>query len=391
MNTSTNSAVAFALTTLITLASGCSGDDAGGGTGGTGGSAGSSGNAGSSGSAGVGGTAGIVPPSDGPSCAGLEKCSAGDSPQSCCDTKYVPGGKFMMGRSLSGNDACPQGMASCHDDELPEHSAEVPPFFLDTFEVTVGRFRKFVDAFQGAPAEGAGAISYVPGSGWQLNFANILPADRTALLSVVSNNPNFTDVPGDFERRPIEVSWETALAFCIWDGGRLPTEAEWEFAAAGGDENRLFPWGDETDALGTRVVMCTYGDPCGQPGGAYCNVLQACSTLPARSLEVGAVLEGAGKYGQLDLADGLTEWVYDKEIPYTTSACSGASCVVVPDSLEATRIRRGAFQGLAPTATVAFPVPYWRGAYRFGSEYDSGTTPWGLGTIRCARDVPAQQ
>ena len=85
---------------------------------------------------------------EGPSCTGGLDCGG----VSCCQNIVVPAGTFPMGRSASGSDAF-----AGSNDEQPEHTVIVASFALDTFEVTVGRFRKFADAFDGTPpAAGAG-------------------------------------------------------------------------------------------------------------------------------------------------------------------------------------------------------------------------------------------
>ena len=86
------------------------------------------------------------------------------------------------------------------------------------------------------------------------------------------------------------MSWYEAFVFCIWDGGRLPTEAEWEYAAAGGNENRLYPWGSA--APDATLVNYGFGD-----------------NTPY--LAVGSKPLGAGRWGQQDLAGGMWEWAFD--------------------------------------------------------------------------------
>jgi formylglycine-generating enzyme required for sulfatase activity len=113
------------------------------------------------------------------------------------------------------------------------------------------------------------------------------------------------------------LNWYIANAFCTWDGGRLPTEAEWNYAAAGGNEQRLYPWGPSEPANDAALAVfdCNYGGN----GDGLC--VDITNIAP-----VGSVTAGNGRWGQADLAGSMAEWVADWwSTPYPQTTCN--NCV----------------------------------------------------------------
>jgi formylglycine-generating enzyme required for sulfatase activity len=262
---------------------------------------------------------------------------------------------------------CGDAGAGCSDEwngggeEVPEHDATVSDFYLDTFAVTVGRFRKFVEQYDGtAPAQDAGAHPLIADSGWQNAWNSELPSTETGLTSNLKcsyiGGQTWTDTAGANEQYPINcVSWYEAFAFCIWDGGRLPTEAEWEYAAAGGSENRLYPWGPEA--------------PDGTPERANMH-----NTANSSFIDVGSYPDGAGRYGQHDLAGSTWEWVLDwyegEWYSGDGNTCNNCSNLNNP------------FYRVARGGSFGNNALYLRSAYRF---YDSPSNRAGSIGFRCAR------
>jgi formylglycine-generating enzyme len=378
---------------------------AGGSVGGAGGSVGGAGGAGGKG--GAGGTeAGTEGGADGPVDAGKDAASskypscAGDlqcNGESCCTSIALAGGTFLQGRATEscgavgcesglGNEGCPNSL-SCSADEQPEHSATVSGFALDKYEVTVGRFRNFFNAYLNnvvsAPgADGGadagsnlGANPHIPGSGWQSDWNQYLPLSQAAFkdkihlkCSDVEAGPNFatwTDAPAGNEDKAITcLSWYEAFAFCIWDGGRLPTESEWEYAAAGGSDNRQYPWG-------SAAPDCTYtnftpGTGCA-PGG-----IQAIAP-------VGSYPLGTGRWGHMDLSGNATEWTLDSLDPYPTVDAAGVTNYAsLPTATNTYAVGRGgSFYYGGDGLRAAYRAGWERGYYR---RDDYG--------VRCARSAP---
>jgi formylglycine-generating enzyme len=277
------------------------------------------------------------------SCAGGLVCpvptaTGGTEKADCCESIALPGGTFPMGRSVdpSANDYCPVD-DDCYASELPQHAVTLSPFGLDRFEATVGRFRKFVDSWDyDPPPVGAGGSANVAGAGWQAAWNASLPGSRAALdsdLSVcqleggppeglgseVPAYSTWTPAPGYGENLPINcVSWYEAFAFCVWDGGRLPTEAEWEFAAANGPAGDLYPWGEATPTPELAVYDCSMdANPCYSLGGG----------LPILPAAVGSLPKGANQWGHRDLAGNMSEWMLDTEQDYTAAPATNPADV----------------------------------------------------------------
>ena len=256
-----------------------------------------------------------APPGDGPpppppSCKGLAATCGASANGNCCEAALVPGTSAGSSfyRSYDGT--------GYNDMGFP---ATVSSYMLDTYEVTVGRFRAFVDAGQGTqaspPVAGAGAHPRLAGSGWNSAWNASLIADRAALMTAVkcsSTYQTWTDAPGANENKPITcVSWYEAMAFCIWDGGYLPTELEWNYAASGGTQQRAYPWSNPTTST---TIDCTYANfRIDSPAGTYC----VDGTTGALNRVGSESPQGDARWGQADLAGNVIEWTLDLYVsPY---------------------------------------------------------------------------
>jgi formylglycine-generating enzyme required for sulfatase activity len=270
-----------------------------------------------------------------------------------------------MGRSDFGNDACPTG-STCGLYEQPEHPVTVSSFALDTFEITVGRFRKFIEFLANnpgwQPAKGAGAHPLIANTGWnQGGWSVVFPgvSELRRQLKCDSNYSVWTDAEGADENRPITcINWYEAFAFCAWDGGRLPTEAEWEYAATGGDDNRPYPWGNQEPD-------CTYA--------TFYNGY-SCAGGSRLTSTVGSTPKGNGRWGQRDLAGNVWEWVLDTASIYSAAEYTDWANLTLGNM----RVMRSG------DAASIHPGSSWiRSTRRYG--YDYATPSATLGS-RCARE-----
>jgi formylglycine-generating enzyme required for sulfatase activity len=236
----------------------------------------------------------------------MSDCGAGG--EDCCASLEVPGGAYYESCTTTPtvDDA---GFT------VPSH---VSSLHLDKYLVTVGRFRSFAAAWKGGagwlPPEGAGKHVHLnggrglansgPGGGYETGWvaaddAYVAPTDANLTnCGVYYPEPNatWTSSPGAHESLPINcVTWQEAYAFCIWDGGFLPGAGEWQYAAAGGEEQRQYPWG--STAPGETSEYAIYGEHyTGNPTGLA---------------PVGFASLGAGRWGQLDLVGEVWEWNLD--------------------------------------------------------------------------------
>jgi formylglycine-generating enzyme required for sulfatase activity len=274
-----------------------------------------------------------------PSCVGLQaKC--GPAPgDSCCTSLAVPGGSFFRDHDVANNPPL------SGDTSAP---ATISSFRLDKYDVTVARFRAFVTAGMGTqahpPAASAGAHAPIPGSGWDSSWNTSLETTTANLIANIkcSSDQTWTDVPvsATDENRPMNcITWYEAMAFCIWDGGYLPTEAEWDYGAQGGNEQRAYPWSSPPGSLTIDSSYTSYcpggGNNCTGDGMLGCTVTDI--------VPVGSLPKGDGRWGHADLAGNLYQWLLDWFAPYTPNCMDCADLTMPTDPSPSRAMRGGAF------------------------------------------------
>lgn len=222
----------------------------------------------------------------------------------------IPGGEFMMGSDAE--DARP--------DEKPSHKVKVSPFLMDATEVTNAEFRAFVNATgyvttaEKTPSKEEIMAQLPPGSP--------APPDELftpgSLVFVTPGNPAeywWKWTPGANWKHPhgpdssidgkddypvVQVSWLDAEAYAQWAGKRLPTEAEWEFAARGGLKGKIYAWGDKDPYQGAAPANIWQGQFPRQDTGA--DGFKGAS--PIKRFKPNG-------YGLFDMTGNVWEWIAD--------------------------------------------------------------------------------
>jgi formylglycine-generating enzyme len=293
----------------------------GGATGGSGGSGalgggpgGDGGTAGGGGNAGVGGNIpaqcdtaiqladGALPMSCPPGGGQSENCGA--LSESCCVTLCVPGGQYTSEPAKEGG--------------APK-TANVSSFFLDKYEVSVGRFMEFVKAGGPKPQAGDGADKVFVGgwrASWSDEFNNSPTGDFNDDVYCTTYDPQDAGT-AQLDRPVTCVHWYWALAFCIWDGGRLPTEAEWMLAASGGDDRR-YAWGNTLNNVTPETAFgCTdTGNP------------SSCTGWPMPWKFFDYATKPAGKFGHVGLTGNVAEFGLD--LVGVTNPVNGGGAATAP-------------------------------------------------------------
>ena len=296
------------------------------------------------------------------SCAGLPATCGPNSDEDCCASPLVPGGAFFRSFDVAGDGMYPS----------TAYPATVSDFRLDRFEVTVARFRTFVEAGMGTrlnpPIATAGTHAKIAGSGWNPSWNDDLAADTAALVTAIKCDPTYqtwTDTAGANENLPINcVDWFEAAAFCIWDGGFLPSEAEWNYAAAGGDEQRAYPW---SSPAGATAIDCSYANyAINAPSGAHCvnGTIGALNDVGTESPK------GDGRWRHIDISGNVYEWALDWfALPYANPCIDCANLTTTAGRA----VRGGNFNEVASNLRNSFRT-----------FFVPNTRVAGIG-VRCAR------
>jgi serine/threonine-protein kinase len=222
----------------------------------------------------------------------------------------IPAATFVMGSNPG------------RTDEQPEHTVSLSSYFIDQFEVSNAAYRQCVDD---------GGCAQVRSGGFT--------------RSNYRDNPDFTNYP------VIGVNWNQATAYCAWAEKRLPTEAEWEYAASGADK-LTWPWGNIFDAQ-----LSAASAPDTQPVDEY--------------------PDGSSPFGLYNLAGNVGEWVQDNYSTAFYAESDGATDPVLENGSNTRVFRGGSFANT--------DSDYYRTSRRYNQSTTYADVDIGL---RCAQDAP---
>jgi sulfatase modifying factor 1 len=269
--------------------------------------------------------------------------------------RRVPAGHFWMGRKLSPR-----------QDEMPRHAVSLDAFFLDETLVTVEAFSQFVEHTgykTSAEQLGYGMVAYAglaewewrrtPGASWRAPFG--------------------ASPPEGYEPRPdlpvTVVSHSDAVAFCRWQGKRLPTEAEWEYAMRAGSTETRFPWGDSPKRPeGQYGLNFWQGPDHRQPSGEDGHVYLS----PVRAFPPNA-------WGFFDPVGNVWQWVADAYAPDAYANRAAGVHNPVQRGAGSERVSRGGSWWCSAKTCHGYGL-FYRGKAKPEAPFNN------VG-FRCARDV----
>jgi formylglycine-generating enzyme required for sulfatase activity len=301
--------------------------------------------------------------------------------------RWIPAGEFTMGTDD------PNSMPN----ERPAHRVKLDGFWMDEHDVTNAEFRMFVDA-TGYVTTAERPIDWEelkkqvpPGTpkpdNEKLKPGSLVftPPDHAVDLSDMSNwwtwttgaswrhpqGPKST-IDGKDDLPVVQVSWDDAVAYAKWAGKRLPTEAEWEFAARGGTPtNTRYYWGNDFKPNGKFMANTFTGD------FPYHNTAEDgfAGVSPVKSFPPNG-------FGLYDMAGNVWNWCSDFYAADTPAMCKAkglCSNPVGPDNKTAEHVTKGGSYLCSPAYCESY-----RPTARRGTPYDTGSEHVGF---RCAKSA----
>jgi formylglycine-generating enzyme len=305
---------------------------------------------------------------------------------------WIPGGEFSMGCKVPSAGACTMATMNAVNDAQPIHRVYVDGFWMDRTDVTNEEFAQFVKA--------TGYVTVAERTPTKDEFPNAPPENLVAgslVFRPAAHAVNLDDysqwwryVPGANWRHPtgpgsnlkgrehfpvVQVAYADAAAYAKWAGQRLPTEAEWEFAARGGLSGKTYAWGDDLRPGGKWMANIYEGTfPVKDTGADGFVGLAPVAQFPANG------------YGLYDMAGNVWQWCSDWYTPdyYSTLAAHGGVARNPPGPDASSDPHQRVQRGGSFLCTDQYCTRYMMGT-RGKGDIDTGTNHLGFRRVSAAR------